>query len=67
MKSKQLALIANAFMAFRLSMEQGNLEKGVFLMGQVTGIINDTPTVAEVMKRIVAQAEDVKNMISLKL
>lgn len=59
--------MANAFMAFRLSMEQGNLEKGVFLMGQVTGIINDTPTVAEVMERIVAQAEDVKNMISLKL
>ena len=59
--------MADAFMAFRLSMEQGNLEKGVFLMGQVTGIINDTPTVAEVMERIVAQAEDVKNMISLKL
>ena len=59
--------MANAFMAFRLGMEQGNLEKGVFLMGQVTGIINDTPTVAEVMKRIVAQAEDVKKMISLKL
>jgi len=66
-KSKQLARMANAFMAFRLSMEQGNLEKGVFLMGQVTGIINDTPTVSEVMERIVAQAEDAKNMISSKL
>ena len=64
MKSKQLALMADAFMAFRLGMEQDNLEKGVFLMGQVTGIINDTPTVSEVMEKIVAQAEDVKNMIS---
>ena len=59
--------MANAFMAFRLGMEQGNLEKGVFLMCQVTAIINDTPTVAEVMERIVTQAEDAKNMISLKL
>ena len=66
-KSKQLARMANAFIAFKLSMEQGNLDKGVFLMGQVTGIINDTPTVSEVMERIVAQAEDVKNMISAKL
>ena len=66
-KSKQLARMANAFIAFKLSMEQGNLDKGVFLMGQVTGIINDTPTVSEVMERIVAQAEDVKNMISSKL
>jgi len=66
-KSKQLARMANVFMAFRLSMEQGNLEKGVFLMGQVTGIINDTPTISEVMDRIVSQAEDVKNNISSKL
>ena len=66
-KSKQLARMANAFIAFRLSMEQGDLEKGVFLMGQVTGIINDTPTVSEVMERIVSQAEDVKNRISSKL
>jgi len=66
-KSRQLARMANAFMAFRLSMEQGNLEKGVFLMGQVTGIINDTPTVSEVMDRIVSQAEDAKNTISSKL
>jgi len=54
-------------MAFKLSMEQGNFEKGVFLLGQVTGIINDTPTVSEVMKRIVSQAEDAKNTISSKL
>jgi enoyl-[acyl-carrier protein] reductase II len=66
-KSKQLARMANAFMAFRLSMEEGNLEKGVFLMGQVTGLINDTPTVSEVIDRIVSQTEDVKNMISSKL
>ena len=66
-KSRQLARMANAFMAFKLSMEQGNFEKGVFLMGQVTGIINDTPTVSEVMDRIVSQAEDAKNTISSKL
>lgn len=66
-KSKQLARMANAFTAFQLSMEQGNHEKGVFLMGQVTGIIKDTPTVSEVMKKIVLQAENQKKIISSKL
>jgi len=59
-KSKQLARMANGFIAFQLSMEQGDLEKGVFLMGQVTGIIHDTPTVSQVIKKIILQAENIK-------
>ena len=66
-KSKQLARMANAFTTFQLSMEQGNLEKGIFLMGQVTGIIKDTPTVSEVMEKIVLQAENQQKIISSKL
>ncbi len=65
-KSKQLARMANAFTAFQLSMEKGDLEKGVFLMGQVTGIIHDTPTVAQVMEKIIMQAQNIKTMVSSK-
>lgn len=65
-KSKQLARMANAFTAFQLSMEQGDLEKGVFLMGQVTGIIHDTPTVSQVMETIILQAQNTKNKVSSK-
>jgi enoyl-[acyl-carrier protein] reductase II len=63
-KSKQLAKMANAFPAMRIGMEEGDEEKGVFLMGQVTGLLNDTPTVAEVMERIVAEAEQVKEELA---
>ncbi len=65
-KSKQLARMANAFTAFQLSMELGDLDRGVFLMGQVTGLINDTPTVSQVMEKIIIQAQNTKNMVSLK-
>lgn len=64
--SKQLARMANAFTAFQLSMEQGDLEKGVFLMGQVTGIIHDTPTVSQVMETIIKQAQSTKKMVASK-
>jgi enoyl-[acyl-carrier protein] reductase II len=65
-RSKQLARMANAFTAFQLSMELGDLEKGVFLMGQATGIIHDTPTVSQVMKKIILQAQNTKTMVSSK-
>jgi len=37
--------------------EKGNVHGGVFTAGQVTGLIHDIPTVAELVERIVAQAE----------
>lgn len=37
--------------------EKGNVDGGVFTAGQVTGLIHDIPTVAELVNRIVAQAE----------
>lgn len=66
-KSKQLARMANAFTAFGLSMERGDLEKGVFLMGQVTGIIHDTPRVSEAMEQIICQAREAQKKIIQKL
>ncbi len=66
-KSKQLAKMANAFRVMRIGMEEGDDKKGVFLMGQVTGILKDTPTVAEVMEKIVLEAGKVKKELSLKI
>lgn len=59
----QLAYMANAFKIFQLATEKGDVEKGVLPVGQVTGILRDEPTVAELMERIVKEAEEVRRRI----
>ena len=54
--TRQLAHLATAFRAFRLATEEGDSERGVLPLGQVTGLVHDVPTVAEVIERIVAEA-----------
>jgi enoyl-[acyl-carrier protein] reductase II len=54
--TRQLAHLANAFKAFRLATQQGDVERGVLPLGQVAGLVHDVPTVAEVIERIVAEA-----------
>ena len=54
--AKQLAFMANAFKAIRIATENGDNEKGVLTVGQVTGLVRDIPTVAELMERMVAEA-----------
>ena len=56
-KSVQMARMAIGFAAFKNGCTRGDLERGVLPLGQCTGLIDDTPTVAEVMRRIVDQAE----------
>jgi enoyl-[acyl-carrier protein] reductase II len=58
--ARQLAHMANAFKAFRLAAVDGDDQRGVLPLGQVTGLVGDTPTVAEVITRIVAQAERIQ-------
>jgi nitronate monooxygenase len=41
----------------RTALESGELDAGLIWAGQVQGLIHDIPTVAELMTRIVAQAE----------
>ena len=48
-----LAHMAQAYVAIQKATEKGDLEKGVYLSGQVQGIIHDIPTVAEVINRTV--------------
>jgi enoyl-[acyl-carrier protein] reductase II len=55
-KSVQMARMAIGFEAFKDGCTQGDLEHGVLPLGQCTGLIDDTPSVAEVMDRIVREA-----------
>ena len=63
-KVMQLARSANASEALDLAIKQGDVVKGVHLVGQVQGRIKDTPTVAEVMERVIEEAKAVKSRFS---
>ena len=39
---------------------EGDCDEGVYPIGQVTGLIEDNPTVAELMERIAAEARQVQ-------
>lgn len=43
----------------RLALETGNIDAGLIWAGQVQGLINDIPTCAELIKRIVTEANDI--------
>jgi NAD(P)H-dependent flavin oxidoreductase YrpB (nitropropane dioxygenase family) len=53
----QVALAANAPMLIRATMVEGRPEVGVMPTGQVAGVVDDVPTVAELLDRIRADAE----------
>ncbi len=52
----QLAMAANAPMLIKASMVDGRPEVGILPTGQVTGVIDELPTVAELLGRIEAEA-----------
>lgn len=52
----RLAHMATAFEKIKVATEEGDLEKGVHLTGQVQGLIHDLPTVAEVIDRTMEEA-----------
>src|SRR3546814_9421775 len=54
----QVALAANAPMLIKASMVDGRPEVGILPTGQVTGVIGELPTVAELLERIEADATD---------
>ncbi|HNI34170.1 MAG TPA: nitronate monooxygenase family protein [Microthrixaceae bacterium] len=53
----QLALAANAPMMTKAGVVDGKVEAGILPTGQVVGSIEELPSVAEVIARIVAEAE----------
>lgn len=62
-----LAHMAQAYVAIKKATEDGDLEKGVYLSGQVQGIIHDIPTVAEVIHRTIEQCIDIQKELARKV
>ena len=54
----QLAMAANAPMLTKASMVDGKVEAGILPTGQVTGVIDEIPSVAQLIQRIVSEAEE---------
>ena len=52
----QTAMAANAPMLTRAAMVEGKLDAGILPTGQVAGVIDELPTVAELLERIVTEA-----------
>lgn len=65
--AKGLAFMANAFKALRLATEDGDTTEGVLPAGQVTGLIKDEPTVAELFERVIAEAKEVRQKMDEKI
>jgi NAD(P)H-dependent flavin oxidoreductase YrpB (nitropropane dioxygenase family) len=53
----QVAMAANAPMMTKATMVDGHLETGILPTGQGVGVIGELPTVAELVDRIVDEAE----------
>jgi NAD(P)H-dependent flavin oxidoreductase YrpB (nitropropane dioxygenase family) len=60
----QTMMAANAPMLTRASMVDGKPEVGILPTGQVTGIIEDLPTVSVLISNIVQEAEDTLSRLS---
>lgn len=55
----QVVMAANSPMLLKASMVDGDVESGVMAGGQVTGLIEDLPSCAELIERIVRQASEI--------
>ena len=54
----QLAMAANAPMLTKASMVDGKVEAGILPTGQIAGVIDEIPSVAELLQRIMAEAKE---------
>ncbi len=55
----QVAMAANAPMLTKAALVDGRLDTGVLPTGQVVGVIDALPTVAEIVDRVMGEAEQV--------
>jgi len=61
-----LAHMAQAYVSIKKATEKGDLEKGVYVSGQVQGIIHDIPTVAEVINRTIEEFTKIQKNLADK-
>ena len=54
----QVVMAANTPMLLRAAMVEGRPDLGVMSSGQVVGVIDELPTVQELLDRIIAEAEE---------
>lgn len=66
-KSRQLARMANAYKAITLAIDDGDAEKGLFLMGQVSGLVQETLSVEAVMQNVITEAYAAQEMLKTKM
>ncbi|MFP3525682.1 hypothetical protein SB912_24660, partial [Pantoea sp. SIMBA_072] len=50
-----------------LTMSTGDLDKGMTASGQSVGLVHDLPTIAELIKTIIAEAEAVQRRLALQI
>jgi enoyl-[acyl-carrier protein] reductase II len=62
-----LAHMAQAYVAIKKATEEGDLDKGVYLSGEVQGIIHDIPTVAEVINRTMKEVIQIQKDMTEKI
>ncbi|WP_210576040.1 nitronate monooxygenase family protein [Streptomyces sp. GESEQ-4] len=60
----QVLLAANTPMLLRASMVDGRTDLGVMASGQVAGVIDDLPTCAELIDRIMKEAEETRQRLT---
>ncbi|WP_307875229.1 NAD(P)H-dependent flavin oxidoreductase [Frankia nepalensis] len=60
----QVLMSANTPMLLRASMVEGRDDLGLMTSGQVVGVIDDLPTVAELIERVVSEATTVLDRLS---
>ncbi len=60
---KQMAHMALAFDAFERATVAGDTDQGILPVGQVMGLMHDVPTVAEVINRMVREAEESRKQL----
>ncbi len=58
LKWSQVVLAANTPMLLRAGLVEGRLDAGVLSSGQVAGVVDDLPSVAELIARIMNEADD---------
>ncbi|MEU0190303.1 nitronate monooxygenase [Streptomyces afghaniensis] len=60
----QVLLAANTPMLLKASMVDGRTDLGVMASGQVAGVIDDLPSCAELVERIMREAEDTRRRLT---